>query len=71
MRSARATNGAMWQDLLVALALVMVIEGILPFLSPRALRRALQAMAEFDDGTLRTMGLVFMLAGVSLLYLVH
>ena len=61
----------MWQDLLVALALVMVIEGILPFLSPTRLRRTLLAMAEFDDRTLRLFGLVSMLLGLGLLYLVH
>jgi uncharacterized protein YjeT (DUF2065 family) len=61
----------MWQDLLVALALVLVIEGILPFLSPSRLRNTLRTVAEFDDRTLRTIGLISMLAGVGLLYVVH
>jgi hypothetical protein len=60
----------MWEDLLVALALVLVIEGVWPFLSPDGVRRALLLMAEQDDRSLRSAGLVSMLAGVALLYLV-
>ena len=60
----------MWQDLLVALALVLVIEGIWPFLSPAGLRRALLLMANQDDRSLRVAGLVSLLVGVALLYLV-
>ncbi|MCU0833092.1 MAG: DUF2065 domain-containing protein [Chromatiaceae bacterium] len=58
----------MWQDLLVALALVLVIEGVWPFLSPSGMRRALLAVAGEDDRTLRIAGLVSMAAGVALLY---
>jgi len=60
----------MWHDLLAALSLVLVIEGILPFLNPGGLRRALLLMAEQDDRSLRGAGLVSMLVGVGLLYLV-
>lgn len=58
-------------DLLVALALVMVIEGILPFLAPAIYRRALMTMAGEGDHTLRLVGLISMLIGVGLLYWVH
>ena len=58
----------MWHDLLVALALVFVIEGIWPFLSPGALRQAMRAIAELDDRALRISGLVSMVSGVALLY---
>jgi uncharacterized protein YjeT (DUF2065 family) len=61
----------MWHNLLVALALVLVIEGIWPFLSPGGLRRALLLMAEQDERSLRLVGLVSMLFGVGLLYLVQ
>jgi hypothetical protein len=57
--------------LLAALALMLVIEGILPFLSPDGMRRAMHLLAQQDDHTLRVMGLVSMLAGVALLYLVR
>jgi uncharacterized protein YjeT (DUF2065 family) len=60
----------MWHELLTALALVMVIEGILPFLSPNTMRRMMLAVKEMDDRSLRIGGLVSMLLGVLMLYLV-
>ncbi|WP_297529542.1 DUF2065 domain-containing protein [Thiohalobacter sp.] len=61
----------MWNDLFVALALVLVIEGMLPFLSPQRMREAMLSIARMDDRILRITGLLSMLAGVGLLYLVH
>jgi uncharacterized protein YjeT (DUF2065 family) len=61
----------MWHDLLVALALVFVIEGVWPFLSPDGLRKALRAIAELDDRGLRISGLVSMVSGVALLYWIN
>jgi uncharacterized protein YjeT (DUF2065 family) len=61
----------MWHDLLVAFALLLVIEGVWPFLSPGGLRRALLLMAEQGDRPLRVAGLASMLLGVLLLYLVN
>ncbi|HWS01875.1 MAG TPA: DUF2065 domain-containing protein [Gammaproteobacteria bacterium] len=61
----------MFDDLLAALALLLVVEGILPFLNPDALRRTLQGIGQMDDRSLRVMGLVSMLSGVALLYLVR
>ncbi|MCP3869466.1 MAG: DUF2065 domain-containing protein [Gammaproteobacteria bacterium] len=61
----------MWHELLVALALLMVIEGILPFLNPRGMRRMMQMAIELDDRSLRISGLVVMVLGVVLLYLVN
>jgi uncharacterized protein YjeT (DUF2065 family) len=61
----------MWHDLFVALALLFVIEGVWPFLSPSGVRRALLLMAEQDDRSLRGAGLVSMFVGVVLLYLVN
>lgn len=61
----------MWHDLLVATALLLVIEGMLPFLNPNWLREAMERLLEQDNQTLRTMGLVSMLSGVALLYLVN
>lgn len=59
----------MWHELLIGLALMLVIEGMLPFLSPATLREALITMANMDDRALRISGLVSMAAGVILLYL--
>lgn len=58
----------MWHDLLVATALMLVIEGIIPFASPMVLRRMLLQMEQLDDRTLRLGGLTSMVAGVVLLY---
>ena len=61
----------MWTVLGAALALMLVLEGILPFLSPDSVRRLLAAMSEVDNRSMRISGLVSMLAGVGLLYLVR
>lgn len=57
--------------LLTALALMLVLEGILPFLSPDTLRRVMRQMAGMDNRSLRLSGLFSMLAGLLLLYLVR
>jgi uncharacterized protein YjeT (DUF2065 family) len=61
----------MWQDLWAALALMLVIEGILPFANPRGFRNMLRLVDEMDDKALRSAGLFTMLAGLLLLYLVR
>ena len=61
----------MWGDIATALALVLVIEGIMPFLNPAGMRRMLAMVAQLDDTTLRTIGFISMIIGVVLLYLVH
>ncbi|MEO5342707.1 MAG: DUF2065 domain-containing protein [Gammaproteobacteria bacterium SHHR-1] len=61
----------MWNDLLAALALVLVIEGLMPFLSPRRMRETLQLVTQMDDRNLRLLGLGSMVSGVLLLYLVR
>lgn len=61
----------MWQDLGAALALVFVIEGILPFLDPARFRRGLLAAAALRDPVVRGLGGVSMVAGLILLYLVR
>lgn len=58
-------------DLLVAVALMLVIEGILPFANPRGFRNSLMLISQLDDRALRIVGIVSMLAGVVLLYLIR
>ena len=53
--------------LVVAFALMLVIEGILPFVAPRAWREAMRRIAELSDGQLRFIGLGSMLAGLVIL----
>ncbi|MCL6415641.1 DUF2065 domain-containing protein [Aestuariirhabdus sp. Z084] len=60
-----------WHQLLVAFCLMLVLEGIVPFLYPRRWRVLVAQLATVDDRTLRIMGLVTMLCGTGLLYLVN
>ena len=59
-----------WRDLLTALALVMVLEGIMPFLNPGGLRRMLTVIGGLTDRQLRLFGGASMAAGLVLLYFV-
>jgi len=52
-----------------ALALMLVMEGVLPFLAPTAWREAFSRMIEMKDGQIRFMGLASMLIGLLLLLL--
>jgi len=61
----------MWQELLIAVALMLVIEGILPFMSPTRMRGILLRMLEMDDKSLRISGLVSMVIGVIMLYILR
>lgn len=60
-----------WQDLGAALALVLIFEGMLPFLSPERWRRTLEMIHELNDGQLRNMGLILISVGALLLYFVR
>ena len=53
---------------LPALALMLVIEGILPFTAPKLWREAFRKLIEMSDGQIRFIGLTSMLAGLLLLY---
>jgi hypothetical protein len=57
--------------LLTAVALVLVIEGVLPFISPALWREAFRRVTEMSDGQIRFIGLTSMLAGLLLLLLLH
>ncbi|MEJ2132084.1 MAG: DUF2065 domain-containing protein [Gammaproteobacteria bacterium] len=61
----------MWKDFATALCLVLVIEGIIPFLAPGRWRRLAVRLAAVDDRTIRLVGLVSMVSGAGLLYVVH
>jgi uncharacterized protein len=60
----------MLDTLLMALALMLVLEGLLPFLVPGFWREIFQKLAEIGDNQIRFIGLTSMLAGLLLLYLV-
>ena len=61
----------MWNELWIALALLLIVEGVFPFLSPEMVRKALAAIHQLTDSQLRFAGLTSMLAGVVLVYLIN
>jgi uncharacterized protein YjeT (DUF2065 family) len=61
----------MWNEIAAAFCLVLVIEGIMPFLYPRRWRALALMLADVDDRTMRVVGLVSMLSGTLLLYLLR
>jgi uncharacterized protein YjeT (DUF2065 family) len=60
-----------WSDLLAALAIVCIIEGVMPFLNPAGMKRLLTRMAAMEEREMRIIGLVSMLVGLAILYLVR
>ena len=60
-----------WSDLAAAFALYLVIEGMLPFLNPRGMKRAMATFSALPDGQLRVAGLLAMVAGLVLLWIVR
>jgi uncharacterized protein len=59
------------QDLFTALALVLVIEGILYSLFPEGMKRAVAQMVVLPGSALRITGLVAAFIGVGLVYLIR
>jgi len=58
----------MWQQLLIGLGLVLVIEGILPALNPRGFRQVMLMAAQMDERAVRGLGVVSMAVGAVLIY---
>lgn len=59
----------MWETLGKALCLVLVLEGMIPFLYPTRWRNLVMQLALISDRQLRIMGLISMTIGVGLLYI--
>jgi uncharacterized protein YjeT (DUF2065 family) len=57
--------------LMGALALMLVLEGLLPFISPTLWRQVFERAMRMGDGQIRFLGLSSMLAGLALLALFH
>jgi uncharacterized protein YjeT (DUF2065 family) len=60
-------GGRFWELALGACALMLIFEGLLPFLSPAAWRSVFQRALQFSDGQIRFLGLMSLLAGLVLL----
>ena len=59
------------QHLLVAFCLMLILEGILPFLYPQRWRKLVVQLAQISDRHMRLLGLASMLLGLGLLLLVR
>lgn len=63
--------GLDWNDLLAALAIVCIIEGVMPFINPPGMKRLLAKLAALEERELRLGGLFSMLIGLAILFLVR
>jgi uncharacterized protein len=59
----------MGTTLLMALALMLVVEGLLPFLAPKIWRETFRRLMLLTDGQIRFFGLTSMIAGLVLLFI--
>lgn len=58
-----------WSLFLTAVGLLLICEGLMPFLSPQFWKKLMQQMMELEDQLLRIMGLISMLSGLALIVL--
>ena len=65
------TGQNMWHELALAFCLMLVIEGIIPFVAPQRWRNLLRTIEQIDDGTLRAVGLASMLVGTFALLIIN
>ncbi len=61
----------MWQDILTAFSLYLIIEGMIPFIGPDFFRQTVARLAELNDNHLRATGLTIMASGLLLLFVVR
>lgn len=54
--------------LLLAFGLMLIIEGLLPFIAPKAWRDTFKRLIELTDGQLRFMGLMSLVGGLLFIY---
>lgn len=59
----------MTSTILLAFALMLVLEGLMPFIAPAAWRETFRRLTQFSDGQIRFVGLTSMLIGLILLIL--
>ncbi|MFL2503998.1 MAG: DUF2065 domain-containing protein [Candidatus Azotimanducaceae bacterium] len=61
----------MWAELGTALCLLLVVEGIIPFLYPSRWKKAVEGLANLKDSQMRLVGFLSMIVGTSLLYFIR
>jgi len=57
--------------LLIAFGLMLVLEGVFPLIAPKTWRQTFQRMIALNDGQLRFVGVISMLAGLLLVLIAH
>jgi uncharacterized protein YjeT (DUF2065 family) len=55
--------------ILTALGLMLIFEGLLPFIAPQAWRETFKRMIELKDGQLRFVGIISIIGGLLLMFL--
>ena len=68
LEGVKLTGLFMWRDFFVAFALVLILEGVLPFWRPARWRKTMGRLLLQSDAILRGMGLVSMTIGLIVLY---
>ncbi|MGA2023603.1 MAG: DUF2065 domain-containing protein [Steroidobacteraceae bacterium] len=63
--------GLDWTDFLAALAIVCIVEGVMPFINPPGMKRLLSKLAAMEERELRLGGFFSMLVGLAILFLVR
>jgi len=61
----------MAQDFLTAIALVLIIEGLLPVITPNGWQKAMQELSRANPKMIRYGGIVSMLCGAVMLQFLH
>lgn len=61
----------MWESFFQAFALMLVFEGVMPFLGPSRYKQLMTRLVESPEGTLRIYGFVSMILGAIVLQFVH
>lgn len=61
----------MWQDILTAFSLYLIIEGMIPFVGPNFFRQTVVRIAQLDDNNLRLSGLTVLSIGLIMLFIVR
>mgnify|MGYP001822849817 FL=1 len=60
-----------WGDLGAAVALMLIIEGIMPFVNPGTFRQMLEMVSKMEERSVRTLGAIWIGLGIALLYWVR
>ena len=58
-----------WTEALIGLAFLLILEGLLPFVSPKLFKKAISEIKELGEMAIRFMGFILLIAGALILYL--